>query len=533
MLSNMCENSYIAQPAPSKPLPQIIDITDDMREVIVIHDEVHCNITLRAFKAPSVIPKRIHHVTMETYEPRLLVILNEDHQLIANSGAGDEEDDTGSNIVYRILNRLFGNRRNVIFTAEEGGLIRNPGASDVMINQHTTKHTPTEEPMNKTDTSHQQDSMHLNENRQTKTVTETTESKDLRIVIPEIRTTDSELTRSRSALVLSRGDLASVSRLSMPARLISREDFENSNLNKPATAMQSSNDNACRSFDTAPIRLTSAIGNEGIHEIRDSAISGNAGTMKRGTARGQIRDNTRDDFKEQATHKSSLDGMRLQVPAMKREKSKRGRLAARHTIQDGQQLTLNIPSVSIPSKNSNIRASNQRKRKGSDAKNEEDSTDSDQVWHHTETDEEKKIQEEKTIEHLNHFSKQKELKPIEIQSLPMPAVMKDDDEGARPFTEECKRADKIQTKVPAPLNKGGGDHQKIRKTEGTEQATRKKKVNKERETGASETIMEGAPAKGGGEPTSVSTLQSTYSHHPGNRKRTSVKARKIHKPKSK
>lgn len=548
MLSNMCENSYIAQPNTSNPLPQIIDITDEMREVIVIHDEVHCNITLRAFKAPIVIPKRIHHVTMESHEPRLLVILNEDHHLVANNGAAVEEDGSESNIIYKILNRVFGNRLNVIFTADEGGLIRNPGASETMIDQLNPRHQLTEERTDNEDTSHHQRHQNDDNDRQNKAVSEVNESKEVHIVIPEIRITDSELIQSRSDLVISRGDLASVSRLSMPARLSSREELSN-NLTKPAIAKESSNQSTnvlpvvCRpktSFG-ATQRNTSAIEIERDHQGRD-LISGSAGMAKRETVRGQMEDNIPHDFKEQVTHKSSFDSMRLQVSTVKRERSKRevkGHLVTRDTVQDVHQLTLCVPSIGIASNEHKIiRDNSQSKRKDPDVKNE-GSKDSDRVYHYSESDEEKRLKEKETIEHY-HFLEQKELKPIkQIPPSPMPAVTKEEHKDEKPKLTKEHKTDKIQAKVSLPSNKAG-EQQKPRKTEGTEQASRKKQGHREKETGTSEALTEGHVAQGKGEggekseePTSASKLQSTY-RHTVNRKRTSAKARKIvHKPKPK
>lgn len=74
-LSLMCESSYVVY-APEGPVPTF-DITDDMREVVVISGEVRCVNTREQFIESSVIPKTVKQVLMNVGSPKLLVITNE------------------------------------------------------------------------------------------------------------------------------------------------------------------------------------------------------------------------------------------------------------------------------------------------------------------------------------------------------------------------------------------------------------------------------------------------------------------------
>lgn len=74
-LSLMCESSYVVY-APEGPVPTF-DITDDMREVVVISGEVQCVNTRERFVESSVIPKTVKQVLMNVGSPKLLVITNE------------------------------------------------------------------------------------------------------------------------------------------------------------------------------------------------------------------------------------------------------------------------------------------------------------------------------------------------------------------------------------------------------------------------------------------------------------------------
>lgn len=239
----MSDNSYVGQPTLDDPLPQIFDITDEMCQVIVIHDEVHCSITNRAFKAPSIIPKRIHHVTMETYEPRLLIIMNEDQQMKHENEAVMEEENLS--IFSKIKNRILGRRKNVVFMAEEGlvddnesRLIINLLASDPKIEiPHLNTVVPTVIPHLNTAPNHSTVNAPLVE-KDTRKESDTKrgrkgdsnshdDGKMERLAvtswnIPNIITTGTEITRSQSALVVrpSRGQLSTVSSVSIPARLI-------------------------------------------------------------------------------------------------------------------------------------------------------------------------------------------------------------------------------------------------------------------------------------------------------------------------
>ena len=71
----MCESSYVVY-APEGPVPTF-DITDDMREVVVISGEVRCVNTRERFIESSVIPKTVKQVLMNVGSPKLLVITNE------------------------------------------------------------------------------------------------------------------------------------------------------------------------------------------------------------------------------------------------------------------------------------------------------------------------------------------------------------------------------------------------------------------------------------------------------------------------
>lgn len=88
-LSLMCECSYVEY-APEGPVPTF-DITDDMREVVVISGEVRCVSTRERFIESSVIPKTVKQLLMNVGSPKLLVITNEKSD--DNQGEKNELDD--------------------------------------------------------------------------------------------------------------------------------------------------------------------------------------------------------------------------------------------------------------------------------------------------------------------------------------------------------------------------------------------------------------------------------------------------------
>lgn len=468
MLSRMCENSYVGQPTLDDPLPQIFDITDETSQVIVIHDEVYCSITNRVFKAPSIIPKRIHHVTMETYEPRLLIIMNEDQQMKHENETVLEEENLS--IFSKIKNRILGRRKNVVFMTEEGlvddnetRLVRNPLASNPIIAiphlntvvppviphlNTAPNHSTVKAPVVEKDTRKESDTKRgrkedsdSHDNGKIERLAVTSWN------IPNIITTGTELTCSQSALVVraSRGQLSTVSSVSIPARLIG-----NTSPTPSLTPLIMTDDTVEQPKENSQSAPQAIVLYTDTPQYPSATIA---------TAQSSGHNGEAEDHEKKSKEMSTLQVPGRQNEHKKREKRNRKDSKELKPAQDAQSLidTRPYPPSAVPGENLSI-------------------------------EDDKAVFKPPAIT----------MKVKEHQQAASRGTVEDNEEKL-PVTSVKKRS--------SIKDEGGGGGTKERKT------------------------SEADPPKLAKDLTSPSALQNAYSLTPPGKKRPAVKARKVHKPK--